>query len=67
MADLNIAETPLPQDGRISLVIDGREVDLRVSIAPDCWTARTVVLRVLDKGNVRASASTSSAWSTAER
>lgn len=48
LADLNIAERRLPQDGRIKLTISGRAVDLRVSTLPTQF-GESVVLRVLDK------------------
>ena len=48
MAKLDIAEKRLPQDGRISLRIAGREVDVRVSTMPSSGGER-VVLRLLDK------------------
>ncbi len=51
MAKLNIAETRLPQDGRIRLVIRGKEIDLRVSTVPSMH-GESLVLRVLDKGSV---------------
>ena len=51
LADLNIAEQRLPQDGRIKLTIDGRPVDLRVSTLPTAF-GESVVLRVLDKSAV---------------
>ncbi|MEW5693420.1 MAG: ATPase, T2SS/T4P/T4SS family [Candidatus Hydrogenedentota bacterium] len=51
MADLNIAETRLPQDGRIKLKLSGREIDLRVSCLPTVF-GESVVLRVLDRGTV---------------
>ncbi|HNW42655.1 MAG TPA: GspE/PulE family protein, partial [Opitutaceae bacterium] len=51
MANLDIAETRLPQDGRIELVIAGRPVDLRVSTLPTMF-GESVVLRVLDRANV---------------
>lgn len=49
MALLDIAETRLPQDGRISKKILGRDVDFRVSIVPNQFGER-IVLRVLDRG-----------------
>ncbi len=49
MANLDIAERRLPQDGRISLRIAGRPVDVRVSTIPTGHGER-VVLRLLDKG-----------------
>ncbi len=48
MAKLDIAEKRLPQDGRISLLIAGRAVDVRVSTIPSGHGER-VVLRLLDK------------------
>ena len=48
MAKLDIAEKRVPQDGRISLRIGGREVDVRVSTLPSANGER-VVLRLLDK------------------
>lgn len=51
MAQLDIAEHRLPQDGRIKLRMGGREIDFRVSTVPVAGGER-IVLRVLDKGNV---------------
>jgi type IV pilus assembly protein PilB len=51
MAELNIAEKRLPQDGRISLVVDGRHVDLRVVTLPSVH-GEGIVMRILDKANV---------------
>jgi len=51
MANLDIAERRLPQDGRIELVIDGQPVDLRVAVLPTMF-GESVVLRVLDRSNV---------------
>jgi type IV pilus assembly protein PilB len=48
MANLDISERRLPQDGRISVVISGKEVDLRVSTLPTQF-GESVVLRVLDR------------------
>ncbi|MGH8270777.1 MAG: type II secretion system ATPase GspE [Gammaproteobacteria bacterium] len=48
MARLDIAEKRLPQDGRISLRLAGRPVDVRVSTIP-CGHGERVVLRLLDK------------------
>lgn len=48
MAKLDIAEKRLPQDGRISLRVAGRAVDVRVSTMP-CGHGERVVLRLLDK------------------
>lgn len=52
MAELDIAEKRIPQDGRISLLIAGRAVDVRVSTMPSNHGER-VVLRLLDKNNAR--------------
>ena len=52
MAKLDIAEKRIPQDGRISLRIAGRAVDVRVSTMPSSFGER-VVLRLLDKNNAR--------------
>ncbi|RUO75789.1 type II secretion system ATPase GspE [Idiomarina seosinensis] len=54
MAQLDIAEKRVPQDGRISLLIAGRAVDVRVSTMPSNHGER-VVLRLLDKNNARLS------------
>lgn len=51
MADLDIAERRLPQDGRISLTVQSNPVDLRVSILPTMF-GESVVLRVLDRSQV---------------
>jgi general secretion pathway protein E len=48
MAELDIAEKRLPQDGRISLRIGGRAIDVRVSTLPSSFGERAV-LRLLDK------------------
>jgi len=51
MANLDIAERRLPQDGRIRLRIQGKEIDLRVSTLPTMH-GESVVMRILDKGHV---------------
>lgn len=51
MADLDIAERRLPQDGRISLSVEGKPVDLRVSVLPTMF-GESVVLRVLDRSQM---------------
>jgi general secretion pathway protein E len=56
MAELDIAEKRLPQDGRISLRIGGRAVDVRVSTLPSAHGERAV-LRLLDKGEAQFSLS----------
>jgi len=48
MANLDIAERRMPQDGRISLTVQGKPVDLRVSVLPTMF-GESVVLRVLDR------------------
>ncbi|MCR4298763.1 MAG: type II secretion system ATPase GspE [Gallionella sp.] len=48
MASLDIAERRLPQDGRIKLRIQGKEIDLRVSTVPTMH-GESVVMRILDK------------------
>lgn len=52
MAQLDIAEKRLPQDGRISLRLAGREVDLRISTIPTGHGER-IVMRLLDKNKER--------------
>jgi general secretion pathway protein E len=52
MAGLNIAEKRLPQDGRISLRIAGRSIDVRVSTIPTSREAERIVMRLLHKTNV---------------
>jgi general secretion pathway protein E len=51
MANLDIAERRLPQDGRVRLRVQGKEIDLRVSTVPTMH-GESVVLRILDKGGV---------------
>jgi general secretion pathway protein E len=51
MANLDIAERRLPQDGRIRLRVQGKEIDLRVSTLPTMH-GESVVMRILDKGHV---------------
>ncbi|GHE29802.1 type II secretion system ATPase GspE [Vulcaniibacterium thermophilum] len=51
MAKLNIAERRLPQDGRIMLRVQGRELDLRVSTVPTSH-GESVVMRLLDRETV---------------
>jgi len=52
MADLDIAERRVPQDGRIELLVNGRPVDLRISVLPTMF-GESVVMRVLDRSNVQ--------------
>jgi general secretion pathway protein E/type IV pilus assembly protein PilB len=51
MARLNIAEKRLPQDGRIKMRVQGREIDVRVSIIPMIF-GEGIVMRLLDKGRM---------------
>ncbi len=51
MAKLNIAETRLPQDGRIQLAVAGREIDMRVATLPTLH-GEGVVLRLLDRSGL---------------
>src|SRR5215207_9479837 len=51
MANLDIAERRVPQDGRIGLSVDGRHVDLRVATLP-VVRGESVVMRILDKDKV---------------
>jgi type IV pilus assembly protein PilB len=51
MANLNISEKRLPQDGRINFAMGGRQVDLRVSTLPTQF-GESIVLRVLDRSAV---------------
>ncbi|MCO5296356.1 MAG: GspE/PulE family protein [Fimbriimonadaceae bacterium] len=48
MAELDIVEFRLPQDGRISVKIDGRVVDIRVAVLPN-YHGQRLVMRILDK------------------
>lgn len=54
MANLDIAERRLPQDGRIELTVGGNPIDLRVAILPTIY-GESCVMRVLDRGNVELS------------
>ncbi len=51
MANLDIAERRLPQDGRIELNVGGNRIDMRVSVLPTLF-GESVVIRVLDKSSV---------------
>jgi general secretion pathway protein E/type IV pilus assembly protein PilB len=51
LANLNIAERRLPQDGRIEFSIGGRQIDVRVSVIPMLF-GEGIVMRLLDKANV---------------
>jgi len=52
MADINIAERRIPQDGRLSVTHNGKKIDLRVATLPTVWGEK-VVMRVLDNSNTR--------------
>jgi general secretion pathway protein E len=52
MANLNIAERRIPQDGRIRVAIRGQNVDLRVSVVPSAH-GEAIVLRILDRSRVK--------------
>ncbi len=51
MANLDIAERRMPQDGRIELNVNNQPIDLRVAVLPTMF-GESVVMRVLDRGNV---------------
>lgn len=51
LANLNIAERRVPQDGRIKFQISGRQIDVRVSVIPMIF-GEGIVMRLLDKANV---------------
>ena len=63
LANLDIAERRLPQDGRIRLRIQGKEIDLRVSTVPTMH-GESVVMRILDKGGVALDFQSSASWTT---
>jgi type IV pilus assembly protein PilB len=50
MADLNIAEKRVPQDGRMSMRVSGKQLDLRLATLPTVYGEK-VVIRILDKSN----------------
>ena len=52
MAEINIAERRIPQDGRLSVSAHGRKVDLRVATLPTVWGEK-VVMRILDNSTAR--------------
>ena len=57
MADLDISERRLPQDGRVSINVGGKALDLRVATLPTVFGEK-VVIRILDKSNVMLELST---------
>ncbi len=66
MANLDIAERRLPQDGRIRLRVQGKEIDLRVSTVPTMH-GESVVMRILDKGGVASTSNVSASRTTPSR
>ena len=50
LSHLDISEKRLPQDGRISVLMEGKSIDFRVSTVPGKWGEK-VVMRILDKSN----------------
>jgi type IV pilus assembly protein PilB len=51
MAELDIAERRVPQDGRVALDVDGRHIDIRVAVLP-VIRGESIVMRILDKDRV---------------
>jgi type IV pilus assembly protein PilB len=51
MADINIAERRIPQDGRIGLTVQGKQIDIRVATLPTVYGEK-IVMRLLDKSSV---------------
>jgi general secretion pathway protein E len=51
MAELDISERRLPQDGRIKLQVQGKDIDMRVSTLPTLY-GESVVIRILDRSNL---------------
>jgi type IV pilus assembly protein PilB len=52
MSSLDIAERRIPQDGRIQMMVEGKQIDLRVSTLPTAY-GENVVMRILDKTNLK--------------
>jgi type IV pilus assembly protein PilB len=52
MADINIAERRIPQDGRLTVNANGKKIDLRVATLPTVWGEK-VVMRILDNSTAR--------------
>ncbi len=52
MADINIAERRIPQDGRMSINANGKKIDLRVATLPTVWGEK-IVMRILDNSTAR--------------
>jgi type IV pilus assembly protein PilB len=51
MSNLNISEKRMPQDGRISMTVAGKQIDMRVSCLPTAF-GESIVLRVLDRSSI---------------
>ena len=51
MAEINIAERRIPQDGRISLIVQGKQIDIRMATLPTVHGEK-IVMRILDKSSV---------------
>jgi type IV pilus assembly protein PilB len=51
MADINIAERRIPQDGRVGLTVSGKTIDLRLATLPTVYGEK-IVIRILDKSSV---------------
>ena len=51
MAEINIAERRIPQDGRIGIVVQGKQIDIRVATLPTVYGEK-IVMRLLDKTSV---------------
>lgn len=51
MGKLNIAEKRLPQDGRVEMIIEKKQIDMRISVLPTVYGEK-VVIRILDRSNV---------------
>jgi type IV pilus assembly protein PilB len=51
MADINIAERRVPQDGRVGLTVNGKTIDLRLATLPTVFGEK-IVIRILDKSSV---------------
>ncbi|PAB58514.1 GspE/PulE family protein [Anaeromicrobium sediminis] len=50
MGKMNIAEKRIPQDGRVETTVDGKEIDLRISVLPTVYGEK-IVIRLLDRSN----------------
>ncbi len=50
MGNMDIAEKRTPQDGRVEMIIDGKDIDLRISVLPTVYGEK-IVIRLLDRSN----------------